>query len=257
MDERPALRAYQQRSIDALCEQTNLDDKHILELGGHVNFATAQALIGRGAKTVTVINSDRRLTSQQVAPNIKAINLRLEELKPAHGRFDVVFGVAVLEHLYPLGKILKRLHRVMPRGAIAFLLGGPVWTSDVGHHLWVKCADGTRYRFTENNPVPDWGHLLFDEPELIERLTAQGLAADHVERIARWVYHSDTINRYTLAQFEDFFERSRFKILNFDKFPGSEPDPEIRKRLASRTGLPGEIFSYRNISVTLQRTSWF
>jgi len=257
MNEHSDLKSYQIQAVEDLCGQTRLAGKHILEIGGDVSFATARELIERGAREVTTVNITFPFQSRQITPQIQAVNVDARALDFDAASFDVIFGVAILEHLPDLDVVLHNLYAVLKRGGLACLRGSPIWTSDIGHHLWVKCDDGTRYRFADNNPIPEWGHLIYSEPELAELLLKLGVKQQHVGEIVEWVYHTDRINRYGMHDFERLLRNSAFHIVSLEKSGTVKPDEATRQKLVEKTGLPPDTFDYRRICVTLRKPYLF
>ena len=245
------LKPYQRRALDHLCSRKRLDNLDVLEIGGDLTFATAGALLERGARSVTSINVAFPFTSRQVSAGIRAIRMDARFLGFDGASFDLAVGIAVLEHLPNLEIVLKNLADVLKIGGLAFLRGAPIWTSSAGHHLWVTCADGATYHFSGNNPVPPWGHLLYSEKELGTLLRCKGLADHHAAKICEWVYHSEHINRYGIHDLQRVLEQSGFKVVELTKSADKAPDPQTKRRLREVTGLEPNLFKYRGISVIL------
>jgi hypothetical protein len=109
---------------------------------------------------------------------------------------------------------MEEVCRVLRPGGFAFFEGFPLWSSALGHHLWVATWEGasyqgkasTNYLFSELsntssiNPIPDWSHLLMEEKQLEKTLQEQSLPASDIGCILDWVYHSNGINRLTSSE---------------------------------------------------------
>jgi len=54
--------------------------------------------------------------------------------------YDVIYSINAFEHIQDLGLALKKMLCSPKSGGYLFTLFGPIWSSDVGHHLSV-CTD--------------------------------------------------------------------------------------------------------------------
>lgn len=127
------------------------------------------------------------------------------------GFFDAVVGFSLLEHVQDVPALSREIARVLAPDGLVFLTGGPVWTSSVGHHVWVS-VDGTHYRFNDaSNPVPDWGHLTLSRDELLAELTARTGRPRHARAIVDMIHDSPLLNRRSPGELMDAF-RGEFDL---------------------------------------------
>lgn len=129
---------------------------------------------------------------------------------------DLVFSHATLEHVLDLDTLLVEMHRVLKNHGRAWLSFGPIWSSSKGHHLWVKHKK-EKYTFTENNPIPDYAHLLWSDNKLKDHLLRQGLEYDLAEMICYQVYRAPVINRLFYEDYIKIFSNSRLSICHIKK----------------------------------------
>ena len=149
------------------------------------------------------------------------------------GSFDLIFTVAVFEHLLDLPTALDEMHRVLAPGGLVHASFGPIWSAGKGHHLSIR-VDGEELRhfIPEKNPLPDFCHLLLAPDELRTALRPR-VAAAWIEPIVEWVFSSTAINRLFLHQYLEFFARSPFRVASLR----SERDPvqtQLRRILKLR-----------------------
>jgi SAM-dependent methyltransferase len=192
-------------------------DRDVLEIGGAEACLSAEAFLADGAASVTVTGLDHISAETQGADQrlriMQADGLSLRSHFEA-GSFDIVYGLSVIEHIPSPALFMEEVSRVLRPGGFAFFEGFPLWSSALGHHLWVATWEGasyqgkasTNYLFSELsntssiNPIPDWGHLLMEEKQLGKVLEEQSLPASDIDCICGWVYHSNEINRLTTSE---------------------------------------------------------
>jgi hypothetical protein len=114
----------------------------------------------------------------------------------ALGSIDIVFGVAVLEHIDGLDAFFAGVRHALSADGLLYVHGGPIWTSAIGHHLSFTGA-AKQYKFSnpQTNPIRGWTHLIFDKQSLAEDMIARGVPVDDAQKIATEVYESSDINR--------------------------------------------------------------
>ena len=151
-------------------------------------------LLRLGARSVITINNRADLGSRRLSDGHLLLNMDARALEFPDGEFDIVLGIAVLEHLLDLDRVLAEIFRVLARNGGAYLHGGPLWSCGRGHHVWVQ-ADGVKYEFNANNPVPDWSHLILDRDEMKSCLEERRIPAAHARKIVEWIYDDPRLNR--------------------------------------------------------------
>lgn len=209
------MKPYQKRCLNSFASLCDLSQRDILEIGGTPPFHVAQELIQRGAKTVTIIDYRPDLTNMKLTEKINFLNMDARYLKFEDNKFDFVFGTAVLEHLPDVERVLSEINRVLRKGGIVCLHGGPLWASCLGHHVFVH-VDGIKYEFNGNNPIPDYYHLIYDKTEMKKYLMdAQHISHKAATAIVEFVYDSDKLNRLFYEDLVMAFNRTKeFAISN-------------------------------------------
>ena len=139
--------------------------KRVLEIGGDLDGKVVRACLALGASHVTSINHDDAFEPRS---DERSRFLRMDAIDldfPAD-HYDLVLGIAVLEHVRGLGRMLDSVHRVAKPGAHVYLHGGPLWNSNKGHHVVATGPSGKQWRFDEqpgsSNPLEDWEHRLLE-----------------------------------------------------------------------------------------------
>lgn len=158
---------------------------------------------------------------------------RLEDLPPAlFGRFDRVFSIAAFEHIHTLGLALEIAAKAMAPGGRLFSLFAPIWTASIGHHLpFVHDSRGQVFHFGDS-PIPPWGHLLMNPPELYQYLL-QFTDSEAAAKMCYYTYHSPHINRLFPDDYVAFVNNSPLEGSVTKGFADPMPD-DIAQRLAAK-----------------------
>jgi len=186
-----------QRRINIMKGFGSLAGATILEIGADWWGFAAQMLVDAGAAKIISTNYTKNWPTETrgVLEKRKADARKLEESVEPQS-IDIVFGVAVLEHIDGLKEFFASAKAVLKPGGLFFVHGGPIWSSGGGHHVFVN-GETRKYRFGDraNNPILNWSHLIHTKQSLIDDLVARNISAGDAEKIGHWVYEGDGINR--------------------------------------------------------------
>lgn len=108
--------------------------------------------------------------------------------------FDFAFSLNSFEHISKPETALAEVARLLKPGGKAFLQFMPLYYSDYGNHL------------NHLLDVP-WAHLLYDREQIKEMVIKAGKVANEVDNIL------DSLNGYTLAQFNEVIANSSLKVV--------------------------------------------
>lgn len=233
--EKEGIKSYQKAAVVELLKHCDLKGKKLLEVGGN-NCNLANFFIEEGASDVTIINKSNFSEVYNSSENIHFVEGDATRLKDyfSENYFDVIFGVAVLEHMKADPIMLKQMHSVLKKGGTVYLAGRPIWTSRVGHHVWEDFED-RQYHFNDiSNPILDWYHLIMDSQEMINFLVEEkSIPQDHAIKIADYVYQGGSLNRICYSKLVNVFRNSDFRILQEYARTGKTPDAETMEKLLS------------------------
>jgi ubiquinone/menaquinone biosynthesis C-methylase UbiE len=225
------LHPYQKRELDYLNHYCDYTGMKILEIGGNPSCSVAKEFLNRGAQKVITINNKDNLPYGKFSDRCEFVKADARKMEFEAESFDIVFGVAVLEHILELDEVLEEINRVLNKNGFAFLHGGPLWSCARGHHLWIH-VDGTAYKFNDNNPIPPWHHLIYNKSEMREFLESKNISSAHTEKILNWVYNVPNINRYYYEDYIRFFEESVLSMVKLNsRCWGSPPGGKILELL--------------------------
>lgn len=151
-----------------------------------------------------------------VAEKIYSRKLDCRRLTEVHDpeSLDIIFGVAVIEHITGIDKLLEEASKILRPGGILFMHGGPIWTSAKGHHLYHK-VDGQLYAFTDENcPIDRWEHLMTNQMSLAQKMRERNVSDRHADILAEWIYNTDENNRLGYKQICEIFESGLYNFLD-------------------------------------------
>ncbi len=228
--------SYRTAPAERLSRMMDLRGARVLEVGGGANLVAARAFLERGASFVKVTNIGHGIETVRPEPGVEALYADATRLSEAvEGPFDVVFGVAVIEHIPDTARWLAETDRVLAPGGMVHYAGGPIWTCAAGHHVWVDGAT-QRYRFSDaSNPIAPWSHLLDERPAFRDRLARKGVPEADVAAIDAFVFESREINRVGHGALRRAFASSPLSLLDVIENRRAI-DPDMRERLAARAG---------------------
>lgn len=240
--------------VDRLTRNLDVAGKSMLEVGGDGGFVAAKLLIERGAASVATTNIDGRQGTVRDEPRITSSFADAHLLhRYFDQKFDIVFGIAVVEHILNIPMWLQATRNVLAPGGHAFYHGGPIWSCRRGHHVWVKGANDVLYRFNEEREVvPDWSHLYMSPNKMRAHLVeVKKIPEADADAIIHWIYFSPDINRHTHRRLNALFDRAPLKIIRRIPDIGAGLDSEMEARLEQAVG-DGSDFSIGAMTYVLQ-----
>lgn len=194
----------------------SLDGKSILEVGSDP-----------AGRFLTYLNQQRRLEraiginpcirEEKVFGKVELRKVDAREIPYPDCCFDLVTSTSVFEHVQNLDVALNEIYRVLKPGGYMYAGLGPIWSGCWGHHLW----------FYHQNQVIDWrshqlppyAHLLMSEAELTAWCKEKYQDTDLVQKIVKFVFHSDEQNRLFFSDYEKIVNDSRFETVYFVGVP--------------------------------------
>lgn len=193
-----SLRETQAKILLMLNKNYSFTNKRVLEIGSDLRLQAAQALLKLGATQVFAVNP--------AFEAIKSPDERITIIKDygentpfEEGYFDMIVGMALLEHVSHPRKLAEECKRLLiNKGGVAFLQGSPMWTAYDGHHTWNK-IDTTYYKFSDDGrPYEYWEHLCLDGfADAYNCLKNKGLPEAYIFCLLDTLFISDFISRKT------------------------------------------------------------
>lgn len=234
---------HQHVAYNKICRYTEIQGKTVLEIGGNQRLESAKPFLDAGASKIIVsglghVSTEKNEHDGRVVI-MKASGHAIKSIFGAN-TFDIIYGISVVEHIPMLAHFLEQVFYTLKPGGFAFFEGSPIWTSAKGHHIWVKTATNN-YLFdsmpgtTSLNPIPEWGHLLMDRPEMELHLLDRKIPENDISSICSWIYEKDFINRASQYEIATSFSNSPLIILDTGMDATLVP-PQILSRLRANHG---------------------
>ena len=184
--------------------------KRVLEIGSDFHLATARLFAANGAEHVVATNIGDWHSDEPTPANVEFRVGDVGDIDADDLSFDIVYGIAILEHIPDLEKVAVAIRRLLRPTGIAYLQGCPLWPGTLGHHVFVtleQVEDSKRtfssgggqksieviYSFADpaKNPIPNWAHLALKPNELADLLVDKGVGKEHAQAIIRYVFNTD------------------------------------------------------------------
>ena len=136
-------------------------DKRILFLYMDPALDNAKLFLKFNAENVYYANPD---FSFEKVDGFNITKLNFGELsKIPDNSVDLVIGLEILEHINDFEEFISQIERITTPVANIELQGFPMWTSPIGHHIWLP----PKYRFNDKtNPFDYWEHLMYKDKNL-------------------------------------------------------------------------------------------
>jgi SAM-dependent methyltransferase len=217
-----------QKYLRLAAATVGLRGKNVLEVGGCspppllLKHAPSRwTCLNLHPKSVTDFNDQARNLS---LPGFTATLQDIATLD-ANEAYDRIYSINSFEHISDLRSAFTRMYHALRPGGYLFTLFGPIWSSDVGHHLSLSTDMGTLY-FGDGVLEP-WEHLT-STPEAIHAKMERQHGARVAARAVEFIYTYPDLNR--------LFEHQYLAILNESGFT---PVMMVRNRQGRPPAVPG------------------
>ena len=250
--------SYHPELFKMLIDRVDLAGKRVLEIGSDYHLISARLFAANGAREVMATNIGNWKSEEPLPGNIRFQVGDVGDMDFEPGSFDVIYGIAILEHIPEFEKVVEVCKRVLAPDGVIFLQGCPIWGGSVGHHVWfepasededmrVRFAAGgsatstnPSYRFNDDthNPIPNWAHLVLKPAALEAHLAADGVPVSHAKGIVNYVYNQtgdfsgSCSNFFTAGTIISAF-RPQFDVAVDSWQFGTEPNEYYKTALAS------------------------
>lgn len=125
---------------------------------------------------------------------------------------DLIYSVAVLEHLADIPQVLAESGRILKKGGYFVALVNPIWSGFRGHHYGPDLTGNP-----QATPILlPWAHLLLSPSQLTQYLIeCEGFSMEECHNACNWVHESMALNRIGLQQYLDYFSDSSLNRVHF------------------------------------------
>lgn len=217
------------RKIASAGRFRSMEGATVLEIGADKDGFSARMLADAGAARVISTNiGERWPTDTAGVVERRRLDARCIAENFDEGSIDIIFGIAVLEHIDGLERFFAGARHALNANGLLFVHGGPIWSSAKGHHVGL-IGEAKHYRFgnPETNPIRDWTHLVFDKHSLAEDLVARGTPSGDAETIAAQIYEADDRNRLGYRSICEAFDGSGLALVERMDNAFKPPSPDL------------------------------
>lgn len=182
-----------------------LPKKRVLSISpNYCNYAMTEGLESLRAEEVVSLCAYDSGYELRGGKNVKRVNQKFEDVANLCGKFDVIYGIEILEHIKDMKGFFENLKNLVADNGVICLQGRPLWTSDDGHNATFATETGYLQMGEEDGKISPWQHLAFEtKDELKESLLKKKFNEYDAEKIADYVFNSDEINRLSYAKILD------------------------------------------------------
>jgi SAM-dependent methyltransferase len=184
-------------------------NKIVAEIGSDEFLECSRAAILLGARQVIAASywpSQSPIVSEE---RLILKKLNFEEMHLPDNTFDLIFGMALLEHVLNPVLVASEIARMLKKGGHAFLQGAPMWTSILGHHVWVDC-NNRKYHFPDSDVIDNWYHLTdFTKDDFKRVMLRKAVPLEDIPFLYDWVAHDTNISRIPPSKIVDIFKNTK------------------------------------------------
>lgn len=200
-----------EKYLDLARAMTGIVGKRVLEVGG----STPPNVVSRYSPTEWVcVNLDARsvAASNEQARNLRGSNYSAvcEDITTIEQTncYDLVYSINAFEHIHDLDVAFGRMFRALRQGGYLFTLFGPIWSSDVGHHLSILTEDRRELHFFDGILTP-WEHLTSNREAIHVKLAAL-YGEKTARRAVTYIYDYPDLNRLAEGDYLRIVRESGF-----------------------------------------------
>lgn len=252
---RESAAPYQIEEFRELIERVDIQGKRILEIGSDYHMCSARLFQANGARAVVGTNMGDWRSDEALPAGVELKVGDVSDVACPPESFDVIYGIAVLEHIADLEKVCRAIKTLLRPDGVVYLQGQPLWSGPSGHHVWyhpepsaesAASAHGrvdvpVLYRFdqAERNPIPDWAHLMLGPDEMEGLLIRKGVPASHAAGITRFVYNLGDEKTGSSSNFKSasaiLEELARFFDIEVERIPFDLDEEKIHSSTRKNT----------------------
>ncbi len=195
---------YLQNNLIDVNRKYNFSGKKILNVTPFINNIMSDAIDTLGVKEVVALATHYTIYELQGGVNVRRVNHDIEELDNMDEKFDIIYGLDVLEHVKDFRRFISNLIRLLDDNGVICMQGSPLWTSDNGHNFMEGLDCGKLQIGNGERQLAPWEHLAYQtKDDMKEALVKKVFSHHDAETLSDWVFNSDKINRRSFVYFID------------------------------------------------------
>lgn len=200
-----------------------LTDKRVLNITPYIQYEITEGLESLRPREVVSLDSHYSGFELRGGKNVTRVNQKIEDLENLPGKFDIIYGLDVLEHVKDVKKFFINLRNLVADKGVICLQGSPLWPSDNGFNYHRDDLDcGVLTIGHQDLTLEPWEHLAYETKEELKNAMLKKKFTEHdAEAVSEYIFNSDEINRLAFSDFirildevDGVFYGSK-KILNY------------------------------------------
>lgn len=246
------IRAYNHTMIEHLNAVHPVEGMTVLDLGASPHGYALERALERGVRHYIGVGLDIRGITHVVDDHGNSGMLLKDDataLRFPTAMFDLALSISCFEHFTDVDAVLVELARVLKPEGRALLTLEPVWSCSYGHHLhhFGDCA----------KLVPPWAHLTWAADEMRRSLQERwpGDAPLSLDAAVEWVYSGGALNRLTVRDFVERFQKCPLAIEWVVKSKENPVDLATVERVSRVTGMAVDELVTTGLSVLLKKAA--
>lgn len=193
---------YLQDNLADINRKYNFKGKKVLNLTPFINNILTDGIESLGVDEVVAMTSHYSGFELQGGLHARRVNQAIEDLDNIDDKFDIIYGLDVLEHVKDLRKFYANLIRLVDDNGVICIQGSPLWPSDNGHNFMDGLDCGKLRTGLGNKRLEPWEHLAYNtKEELKEAMLKKKFTVHDAETVSEYIFNSDKINRLSFIDF--------------------------------------------------------
>jgi 2-polyprenyl-3-methyl-5-hydroxy-6-metoxy-1,4-benzoquinol methylase len=192
------LNPYIIENLSDINEKYNIKGKRVLNISPFINPLISDAFNSFFPKEIVSICSNYSGYELKGGKNIISINQNYEDLENISGKFDIIYGMDILEHIKDLKKFFENLRNLIDDNGVICVKASPLWPSYCGHNYFKSDLDCgiLKTGYEEGLSLQPWEHLYYETKEDFKTaMKNRGFTEHDAERVSEYTYNSNEINR--------------------------------------------------------------
>lgn len=200
--------------IEAALSDINLkyvfENKRVLNITPYIQYKITEGIEALRAKEVVSLDFHYSGYELRGGKNVVRANQNIQDLSNIPGKFDIIYGLDVLEHVKDIPQFYKDLENLIADKGVICLQGSPLWPSFNGHNCTIGNLDcGYLQTGYGDNKIEPWEHLAYATKEdLKQALLKKNFTEHDSEIISEYMFNSNEINRLSFVDYLNILDNT-------------------------------------------------
>lgn len=220
--------------------------KNVLEIGGKLPKHFVNTFGVKSWTSIDLVNGNFQ------DENYREIQGNIADYNFEENTFDLVFSTNCFEHIINLEAAFLNMHKALKPGGLLSALFGPIWSGNIGHHIYLIHPRTNEIIYFNDCPIPEWSHLYFSHEQLIEILKTK-FTDDIIDEIIEQTFFRNDKNRLFYEDYIRIINNSEFNINELRNWHEPINPPEEIQKIMEEKHPNKKNFSTRSLKIILQK----